>query len=128
MSTFELTEASFEETIDKGIVLIDWWAPWCAPCRAFAPVYDAAAARHPDVTFSKVNTEVERGLAGSAGIRSIPTLMAFRDGVLLYEQAGMLPGEALDELVRKLRAVDMAEVRRRLASSHDRTATAAGHE
>ena len=123
MALFDVTETNFEETIKAGIVLIDWWASWCGPCRAFAPVFEAAATRHPDVSFAKVNTEVERALAEGASIRSIPTLMAFRDGILLFEQAGALPGGALDELLEKVRALDMDAVRRQLASAAAAEAT-----
>ena len=92
------------------------WAAWCSPCRAFAPIYAAAAGRHPDVGFGKVDTDAEPALADAFEIRSIPTLMVFRDGILLFEQAGILPGPALDELVEKVRALDMDDVRRRVAS------------
>ena len=122
MPTTEVTEKNFEETIEKGLVLLDWWAEWCGPCRRFAPIYEQASTRHPDVVFGKVDTEAQPGLAGEFGIRSIPTLMAFREGILLFAQPGMLPGEVLDELIGKLREVDMDEVRRRVAEAEEAAA------
>ena len=115
-ATVELTARNFKDVVERdGIVLIDWWAPWCAPCRAFAPVYEKAAEQHPDVTFAKVNTEAEPALAGTFQIQSIPTLMILRDKVLLFSQPGALPGTALDDLIRQARALDMEAVRAELA-------------
>lgn len=113
--TVEITEKNFEKTVEEGIVFLDWWAAWCGPCRMFAPVFEKASHKYPDITWGKVDTDAEQGLAGAFGIRSIPTLMIFRDGVLVFEQAGMVPAQALDQLVEKVRALDMDEVRRKIA-------------
>jgi thioredoxin 1 len=115
MATIELTEADFESTVSEGIVLVDWWASWCGPCRMFAPIFETVAEANPDITFAKVDTEAQPGLAGAAGIQSIPTLMIFRDGVLLFSQPGALPQAALEDLVSKVRSIDMDEVRKQIA-------------
>ncbi|HEX2673289.1 MAG TPA: thioredoxin domain-containing protein [Polyangiaceae bacterium] len=117
MATVQITEKNFDSTIKTGIVVLDFWAAWCAPCRAFAPTFEAAAARHPDVVFGKVNTEEEAGLAAAFGIRAIPTLAVLRDGVLLAQEAGMVPAAGLDELVEKVRELDMDAVQKSLMSA-----------
>lgn len=112
MATVDLTVATFEETVTKeGIVLVDWWASWCGPCRAFAPVYGEASEKHPDVTFAKIDTEANQELAGAFNIQSIPTIMAFRDGILVFGQPGALPAAALEGLIEQLKALDMDAVR-----------------
>jgi thioredoxin 1 len=116
VGTINLTESTFSETVSgNDIVLVDWWAAWCGPCRAFAPVFEDAAATHDDIVFGKVDTEAEQNLAGMAGIMSIPTLMVFRDGVLVFSQPGALPKVALEDLITQVRELDMDEVHRAVA-------------
>jgi thioredoxin 1 len=119
VTTIELSESTFEDTITgNDIVLVDWWASWCGPCRMFAPIFERAAAANPDVVFGKVDTEAQQRLAGAFNIRSIPTLMVFREQVLVFSQAGALPAAALDELISQVRSLDMDEVHRAVAEQH----------
>lgn len=116
MSTIALTADSFEDTVlREGITLVDWWASWCGPCRMFAPVFQAASEKYPDITFGKVDTEDQPALAGAARITSIPTLMAFRDGILVFSQPGALPAASLEKVIQAVRDLDMDDVRDRLA-------------
>jgi thioredoxin 1 len=112
MATVELTMENFRDMIDQnGTVIVDFWAPWCAPCRSFAPTFEAASDKHEDIVFAKVNTEVQQALAGAFNIRSIPTLMVFRDQIIIYSEAGALPPAAFDQLITQVKALDMDKVR-----------------
>jgi len=120
MSTIELTKETFEDTVTQpGITLVDWWASWCGPCRMFAPVFQAASEEHSDVRFGKIDTEDQQELAAAAQITSIPTLMAFRDGVLVFSQPGALPAPALEQIIKAVRDLDMEEVRAEVSKQQE---------
>lgn len=123
MPTQELTTSTFESTIrDNSIVLVDFWAEWCGPCKSFSPVYEAASEQHDDVVFGKVDTEAEQQLAGAAQITSIPTLMAFREGILVFAQPGALPGPALEQVITGVKDLDMDEVRSKIEAAQSEEA------
>jgi thioredoxin 1 len=124
MATKALNQENFEQSVKNGITLVDFWAPWCGPCRAFAPAFEKVSEANPDVVFGKVNTEEQPGLAAAFGIRAIPTLMAFRDGILIFQQAGALPGPVVQKLLDQIKTLDMMKVRAEVAEQSSRAAQA----
>ncbi|AXV04882.1 Thioredoxin [Euzebya pacifica] len=125
MSTVTLTADSFQDTVtDNDIVMVDFWAEWCGPCKSFAPVYEATSESNPDIVFGKVDTEAEQALAGAAGIQSIPTLMVFREGVMVFRQSGALPQQAMDQLISQVRELDMEDVHAKVAEAEAEAAQA----
>jgi thioredoxin 1 len=115
MATVEISKENFKDAVGKqGIVMLDWWAEWCGPCRAFAPIFEQASIKHADITFGKIDTEAQQELSEAFEVRSIPTLMIFRDGILLFEQPGALPAAVLEDLISKVRALDMEDVRKQV--------------
>lgn len=129
MSTIALTRDTFEDTVTQsGITLVDWWASWCGPCRMFAPVFETASEKHPDVTFGKIDTEDQQELSAAAGITSIPTLMAFKKGKLVFSQPGALPAPALEQVIKAVEGLDMDDVRREIAEQQQGSAEQPGTE
>jgi thioredoxin 1 len=129
MATMDLTKENFEKTVNENpMVIVDFWAPWCGPCKGFAPVYEKASEAYPDVVFGKVNTDEEQELAGAFGIRSIPTLMVFRDKLILFQQAGALPGTALDQVITQAKSLDMATVQEEISKQNNESKKAEAGE
>jgi thioredoxin len=129
MATMDLTQENFEKTVDESpMVIVDFWAPWCGPCKGFAPVYEQASEAHPEVVFAKVNTDEQQELAGAFGIRSIPTLMVFRDKVILFQQAGALPRTALDQVITQAKSLDMNKVQEEMRTQNNESKKAEARE